>query len=74
MKNIMIFSISFILLFSAFQILSGYFLTFFYTPNITSAWNQADNLSGNVIIKGGSFLIPLLFAFLVVIIFRKRTR
>jgi len=74
MKKIIVFAISFILLFSAFQILSGYFLTIFYTPNITSAWNQADNLSGNVIIKGGSFLIPLLFAFLVVVTFRKRTR
>ena len=66
MKKYIIFAISFIFLFSAFQILSGYFLTLFYTPDITSAWNQAGNLSSNVVIKGegGSFFTALFFAFL----------
>ncbi len=64
MKKYIIFGISFIILFSAFQILSGYFLTLFYTPDITGAWNQAGNLSSNVVIKGGSFINPLFFAFL----------
>jgi len=39
-------------------------LTLFYTPNITSAWHQSEGLSESVVIKGGSFFIPLLFALL----------
>jgi len=64
-KNYIIFAISFIVLFSAFQILSGYFLTLFYTPDVTEAWNQAGNSSSSVVIKGSSFFTSLFFAFLV---------
>jgi len=64
MKEYIIFSLSFIVLFVIFQTLSGYFSTAFYTPDITSAWNQSDGLSSNVVIKGGSSFISLLFAFI----------
>ncbi|MDY0404337.1 hypothetical protein P5G51_001940 [Virgibacillus sp. 179-BFC.A HS] len=64
MKKYIIFAISFIILFSAFQILSGYFLTLFFTPDITEAWNQAGNLPNSVVMKGTSSFIPLFFAFL----------
>jgi len=63
MKKYIIFAISFIVLFSVFLILSGFFLTLFYTPDITEAWNQSGNLPSSVIIKGSSF-IPLFLAFL----------
>lgn len=64
MKKYIIFAISFVFLFIVFQILSGYFLTLFYTPDITEAWNQAGNLPSSVVIKGSSSFIPLFFAFL----------
>lgn len=65
MKKYIIFAISFIVLFLVFQkILSGYFLTLFYTPDITEAWNQAGHSSSGVVIQGGSSFIPLFFAFL----------
>lgn len=64
MKKYIVFSISFIFLFVVFQILYGYLLTLFYTPDIMGAWNQAGSLSSNGIIKGSSFFIPLFFAFL----------
>ena len=64
MKKYIIFALSFIVFFVVFQILSGYFLTLFYTPDIMSAWDQAEGSSSNVVIKGGSSFIPLLIAFL----------
>lgn len=63
MKKYLIFAISFIVLFFAFQIFSGYFLTLFYTPNIKEAWNQAGNLPSSVVMKGSSSFIQLFFAF-----------
>ncbi len=63
-KKYIIFAISFIILLSAFQMLSGYFMTLYYTPNITETWNQSGHLSSNVVIKGSSSFIPLFFAFL----------
>ncbi|TMN23829.1 hypothetical protein FFL34_08515 [Lentibacillus cibarius] len=63
-EKIYVLAISFIILFAAFQVLSGYLVTFFYTPDITSAWNQADNLFNNTILKGGSSYTSLLIAFL----------
>ncbi|MEC5425756.1 hypothetical protein QGM71_20005 [Virgibacillus sp. C22-A2] len=66
MKKYSIFAISFILLFSIFQVLSGMLLTFMYTPDITEAWNANGNLSQEVVIKSSNshFLITLFFAFL----------
>lgn len=64
MKRYLVFSMSFILLFMVFQVLFGVFLTFFYTPDLTSAWNQVEHLPSSVVIKGNSSLFPFLFAFL----------
>ncbi len=64
MKRYIIFTISFIALFFACQILSGYVATLLYTPDVTSAWNQAGNLSSHVIMKGSSFIIPLSIVFI----------
>jgi|GEM_PF-1323011 len=63
-KKYIIFAISFIVLFLVFQMVSGYFLTLFYTPDITEAWNQAGNLSSSVVMKGSFPFISLFFAFL----------
>lgn len=65
MKKYFVFAISFIVLFFAFQMLSGYFLTLFYTPDITAAWNQAGKLSSSVVIKGGSVFTSFIFAFFI---------
>ncbi|WP_010530586.1 hypothetical protein [Lentibacillus jeotgali] len=64
MKKYIVFAISFIILFAVFQILSGYLVTFFYTPDITSAWNQVGGLSNTTVIKGGSSFTSLFIAFL----------
>lgn len=64
MKKYIVFSISFLTLFLVFQVLSGYFMTLFYTPDMTSAWNQSGGLSSNVVIKGSSYLFPILLALL----------
>ena len=64
MKNYAIFAISFIVLFLLFQLLSGYILTLFYTPDGSSAWNQMGNLSTMTTLEGTSSFLPLLFAFL----------
>jgi len=66
MKKYVIFAISFILLFTLFQYLSGLFLTFTYTPNIEDAWNSSVNLSQEVVLKGNqrTLLLPLIIAFL----------
>ncbi|GAB4075226.1 hypothetical protein GCM10028778_27300 [Barrientosiimonas marina] len=64
MKKFIVFSISFIALFAVFQILSGYFMTLFYTPDMTSAWSQSGSLSSSVTIAGSSSFSPLLLAFL----------
>lgn len=65
MKKYIIFAISFILLFSLFQVLSGMILTFMYTPDITEAWNTSANLPQEVDIGSNSnFLLTLFIAFL----------
>lgn len=65
MKKYFVFAISFIVLFLTFQMLAGYFLTLFYTPDITEGWNQAGNLSSSVVIQGGSVFTSFIFAFLI---------
>lgn len=64
MKRYIIFSISFITLFVLFQMVSGYILTLWYTPDMTNAWKQVGHLSSNVVIEGKSTLLSLLLAFL----------
>ncbi|WP_087973479.1 hypothetical protein [Oceanobacillus rekensis] len=66
MKKYIIFAISFLLLFSLLQVISGLLLTFMYTPDITEAWNTSANLSQEVVIKSGNnhYLLTLVFAFI----------
>ncbi|WP_106497300.1 hypothetical protein [Lentibacillus sp. Marseille-P4043] len=65
MKRYIIFAISFILLFSLFQVLSGMILTFTYTPDIAEAWKMSSHSSQEVIMKGNSSFLPtLILAFL----------
>jgi len=70
MKKYIVFAISFILLFSLFQllfqVLSGTLLTFMYTPDMEEAWNSSANLSQEVVFKSNHhpFLLTLFFAFL----------
>jgi ABC-type Fe3+ transport system permease subunit len=66
LKKYIIFAISFIILFSIFQVLYGVLLTFMYTPNIEEGWNMSGSLSKAVVITGShsSFLPTLLIAFL----------
>ncbi|WP_026907388.1 hypothetical protein [Paucisalibacillus globulus] len=66
MKKYSIFAISFIVLFSIFQVLSGVLLTFIYTPSIEDAWNMSSSLPKEVIISSNHspFLVQLLIAFL----------
>ena len=59
MKKFFVFIISFVTLFTAFQILSGLILTAFHTPNPTPI---ANNLSPEV--SFGSASNPLLLALL----------
>ncbi|MFU0792035.1 MAG: Integral membrane protein [Virgibacillus proomii] len=68
MKKIIIFSISFILLFLLFQVSAGLLLTLIYAPDITETWNINANLSQTVVLKSSSFLIPLLFTLLSALI------
>ncbi|MUV39844.1 hypothetical protein JNUCC1_03728 [Lentibacillus sp. JNUCC-1] len=63
MKKFIVFSISFLVLFGAFQVISGYFMTLFYTSDVPSAWGQSGSLSSSVIIKESPSFSPFLLAF-----------
>lgn len=66
MKKFIIFSVSFIALFSILQVLSGIFLTAVYTPDMDEAWEMSANLPQGVILRSGGspFLSALLLAFI----------
>ncbi|MGM8216605.1 hypothetical protein ACLIA0_13685 [Bacillaceae bacterium W0354] len=63
MKKYGIFAISFILLFTLLEVLSGTLLTYLYRPDIEEAFSQ--NLPHEVVISSSnSFLLTLFIAFL----------
>lgn len=63
MKKYLVFIVSSIAMFTVFQVLSGMFLTWIYTPNISSAWSMSTGLSQETVITGSnSFGLPLLTA------------
>lgn len=68
MKKFIVFTISFLVLFVAFQVISSYFMTLFYTPDLTSAWNQSGSLFSSVVMKGSSSFSPILLAMMAAII------
>lgn len=73
MKRLIVFTVSFILLFSLWQIGSGLFLTLFYTPNIESAWESSANLSSDTLLTGNgvSIISSLLIVLISAIIARR---
>lgn len=77
MKKYIIFALSFILLFSFFQVISGMFLTMMYTPNIEKAWELTTSLSQEVVITRNysdywlNFLIAFVSASIAYIILNK---
>jgi quinol-cytochrome oxidoreductase complex cytochrome b subunit len=65
LKNFIIFSGSFLVLFFLLQIVSGMLLTFLYTPDVEGAWKSSALLSGETTLYGvGPFLLSLLSALL----------
>lgn len=66
LKKYFLFAISFLIMFSILQILSGVLLTATYIPDTTTLWNQSAQLTDEVVIYGtfNPFLITLLTAFL----------
>jgi len=76
-KKYIIFALSFILLFSFFQVISGMFLTMMYTPNIEKAWELTTSLSQEVVITRNysdywlNFLIAFVSASIAYIILNK---
>lgn len=65
MKKYLVFIVSVIAMLTVFQVLSGMFLTWVYTPDISSAWSMSTGLSQETVITGSnSFGLPLLTAVL----------
>lgn len=72
LKKFSVFIISFFLLFIAFQLVSGWILTVFYTPSFTSVANEEVSFGGtsNLLISvlfiasAAYFLSQLKFSFL----------
>ena len=56
MKKYLVFIVSFIIMYTVFQILSGMFLTWIYTPDMGSAWFMSANLSQETVITGSNSL------------------
>jgi len=64
MKRYILFATSFLVLFVVFQVLAGYVATLMYTPDISSAWEEARHASSEAVITGSSGIISFIFAFL----------
>jgi len=66
MKKYIIFAISFLGLFVAFQLVAGMLLTVTYTPDVNEAWIMSGSLSQETIIATthNPFLLTLIIAFL----------
>lgn len=66
LKKYIVFSISFVLLFSFIYVLSGMVLTYLFVPSIEEAWNSVANSSQEVVRNryDSSFLFTLFIAFL----------
>jgi len=69
-KKYIIFVVSFLLVFSLIQVLSGILLTYTYTPDMMEAWNLSPDLAQEVVIKGShpSLLFTLLIGLISVTI------
>ncbi|MGF2614943.1 hypothetical protein FZC84_08825 [Rossellomorea vietnamensis] len=61
MKKIMVFLISFLVLYTVLQIGSGLVLTALYVPDIEGAWETSTSLSSEVSFGGGFTYLSLVF-------------
>ncbi|MGG0655437.1 hypothetical protein [Rummeliibacillus pycnus] len=68
MKNFMIFIISFIVLFCMTQVLSGFFLTSIYHPNLSESWLTSSYLLQEISFGNTTFLPSIIMAVFSVII------
>ncbi|PKR82635.1 hypothetical protein [Heyndrickxia camelliae] len=62
MKKYIIFIVSFILIFSIAQVLSGLFLTATYTPHVSEVWSSSVNLPKEVTFGRSAFISTFVMA------------
>lgn len=67
MKNFIIFLGSFIVLFALFQMVSGFFLTFIYQPDVEEAWNMSANLISETTLVGSTATPTIIIAALAAV-------
>ncbi|MEK3886576.1 hypothetical protein [Bacillus sp. FSL K6-3431] len=65
MKKYIIFTTSFLLLFSLFQLFSGLFLTLTYIPDIAGVWHSNTNLTQEVVFGENFFSLFSTFIFAI---------
>ncbi|MFD4705133.1 hypothetical protein ACFWM3_09705 [Gottfriedia sp. NPDC058432] len=68
MKKILLFSVSFILLFVALNVFLGMLLTVFYQPDIANQWSDISKLPHEVVFVESSSVSPFIITMLSVII------
>ncbi|MEE6450089.1 hypothetical protein RAH41_05885 [Gottfriedia acidiceleris] len=68
MKKILLFSVSFILVFVALNVFSGMLLTVFYQPDIANQWSNISKLPNEVVFVESSSVSPFIITMLSVII------
>ncbi|MBO9131532.1 hypothetical protein [Bacillus sp. 165] len=68
MKKILMFSVSFILLFVALNVFSGMLLTVLYQPDIANQWSNISKLPNEVVFAESSSVSPIIITMLSVII------
>lgn len=64
MKKYIVFIISFFIVFTAIQFISGMILTFTYIPDIEGLWSGSTNLGNEVQLKKTSYLPTLIIVLL----------
>ncbi|UPM55037.1 hypothetical protein [Gottfriedia acidiceleris] len=78
MKKILLFSISFILLFVALNVFSGMLLTVFYQPDLADQWSNISKLPHEVIFVESSsvslFIVTMLSVFIAFVIQNRFTK
>ncbi|WP_397539006.1 hypothetical protein [Rummeliibacillus pycnus] len=68
MKNFIVFIISFVVLFTVTQFLSGMLLTTLYTPNLSEAWMTSGHLPKAISFGNSTFIPTLILAMFSVIV------
>ncbi|MFJ8261172.1 hypothetical protein ACIQ4I_04305 [Rummeliibacillus sp. NPDC094406] len=68
MKNFIVFIISFVVLFTVTQILSGMLLTTLYTPDLSESWMISEHLPKSISFGNSTFMPSLILAMFSVIV------